>query len=488
MLLRAATLLAALALLAPAAADAQTPGQGFASNAELVKNFAIGPSSGGRLLGDHFYITTGRTLYIYDVKDAENPVQIGSVAVPDPDPAAQRAPEEDPDTNGKILLATYSGQLIVFDVSDKAAPKVLSTLADIENHTITCVLDCTWAYGSEGDVIDLRDPKNPKLAGSWFETADIGGSHDVTEVARGIIATSSQPITLLDARDNPAAPKKLASAEPPGFTHAILWPHAMQDRIMLVGGETLGPQCEESKDATFQTWDTAGWRQSGTFKLVDEYTMVSGTPLTTGTTPGVTFCTHWFDPNATYRDGGLVGISWYENGTRFLKIGLDGSIEEIGYFIPMGTRSSAVYFRNDRIAYIADYYRGFDVVRFTGDIPPSAAAPAPGAEAPGQQSPPPPLTGGEASSPRSRSFSDLVKLPSKCAKRSLRIKLRKTDDPVTALTVRVGKGKARTFKGRALRKPVRLKKLPRKKFTLQVQVRTRSGHKTAGQRSYRGCR
>ena len=176
-----------------------------------------------------------------------------------------------------------------------------------------------------------------------------------------------------------------------------------------------------------------------------------------------------------------------------MTIGLDGSIEEIGYFIPMGTRSSGVYFRNDRVAYVADYYRGFDVIKFTGDIPPNAPDPRtpPVGQVHGDPgTPPKPLTGGESSSPRSRSFSDLVALPRKCGKRArFRIKLRKTDDPVISVKVKVGKGKAKTFKGKALRKPLRVKKLPkRKKFNLQVQVRTRSGHQTAGQRSYRGCR
>jgi hypothetical protein len=197
--------------------------------------------------------------------------------------------------------------------------------------------------------------------------------------------------------------------------------------------------------------------------------------------PRSTFCTHWFTPNTTYRDGGLVAIGWYEHGTRFLKIGLDGSIEEIGYFIPMGTRSSGVYFRNDRIAYIADYYRGFDVVRFTGDLPPNAAAPGPGGE-PSQ--PPAPLTGGDPNAPKSKSFSDLVKLPSKCTKRRLKITARRSSDPVRSITVKVGKSRARRYNKRS----VVLKNLPRKKFTLQVQVRTRSGHQTAGQRTYRGCR
>jgi hypothetical protein len=474
-------LLAALFLLAPAAAQAQLPGQGFASNAELVKNFATGPSSGAKLVDGYFYLTTGNTLYIYDAKEAENPVEVGSAAIPGPDPESQRAPEEDPDTNGKLLVMTYPTEgLIVWDVSDKTAPKVIGTLPDVEQHTVSCVLDCTWVYGSEGDIYDLRDPKAPKLAGNWVEQAEVGSTHDVTEVAPGLVMTATTPITLLDLRKDPAKPTKITAFDAPGFVHGIIWPHLMGDRIVLVGGESLGPTCEGNKDATFQTWDSTGWKDTGAFKLVDEYTMVSGVPPVTGTAPAVTFCTHWFEPNTTYRDGGLVGIGWYENGTRFLKIGLDGTIEEVGYFIPMGTRSSGVYFRSDRIAYVADYYRGFDVVKFTGDLPPNAAAPP----AEGQPAPAPtPLTGG-SDTPRSRSFSDLVKLPSTCRRRKLKITLRKTDDPVTSLSVRVGKAKARRYKARSFV----LKKLPRKKFTLQVQVRTRSGHQTAGQRSYRGCR
>ena len=72
--------------------------------------------------------------------------------------------EEDPDTNGRILLVAQRRVLIVIDVSDKTAPEVLSTLDGADQHTITCVLDCTWAYGSEGTIIDLRDPANPRLS------------------------------------------------------------------------------------------------------------------------------------------------------------------------------------------------------------------------------------------------------------------------------------------------------------------------------------
>ena len=487
-MLRLPALLATLLLLALApAASAQAPGGGFAKNAELVKNFAIGPSSGGKLLGGFFYITTGRALHIYDVKDAENPIQVGTTAVPEPDAGAQRAPEEDPDTNGRILLATYSGQLIVFDVSDKTAPKVLSTLDDVEQHTITCVLDCTYAYGSEGDIIDLRDPKSPKLAGNWVEQVSPGSTHDVTEVAPGILLTSTEPIFLLDLRKDPLKPERLAEIAPPGFAHATLWPHETQDRYALVGGEALGPTCDQNKSATFQTYDTKGWQTSGTFKLLAEYTLSSGVAPVTGTMPANTFCTHWFDQNTSYRDGGLVAIGWYEHGTRFLKIGLDGSIEEIGYFIPMGTRSSAVYFRNERIAYVADYYRGFDVVRFTGDLPPNAAAPG----GPTSPSATPQSGNGGGNPGRSKpSFSKLVKLPGSkfcvSAKR-FRIKVRENADPVTSLVIRAGKSKRLTVKGAKLRRPVRLKRLPKGRFSLQVQVRTRSGHTTAGSRAYRGC-
>ena len=470
--------LASVAGLAAAAspAAAQLPPGGFSSGAEFVKNVATGPSSGGRLLGKHFYLTTGRELRIFDVTQPENPAEVGRVTLSSPGAPEQRAPEEDPDTNGKVLVTTTGGNFQVYDVSDPTAPKLAGELDGLDQHTVTCVLDCTYVYGSDGAIVDIRDPKNPKLAeGEWLEQVGVGSSHDVTEVSPGIVMSASNPLVLMDVRADPLQPKVLRTADTPGFTHQTLWPHRGTDAMFLTAGEAMGPACEASASATFITWSAKD------FSILDEWAMSAGT-FSDGAAPSTTFCTHWFTEHPAFRSGGLIAMGWYEHGTRFLKVGLDGKIEEIGFFLPSGSRSSAAYWITDRIVYVADYYRGLDVVRWAGEIPPSAPAPAPGTS--------PGATiggGGGGASARAVSFDDLVKLPSakKCV-RSLSIRVRRhTGDPVTSLKLRAGKQR-RTVRGKKLRKAIRVK-VRGKKVTLQVQVRTRSGHKTAGGRTYRRC-
>src|SRR3712207_7867144 len=46
----------------------------------------------------------------------------------------------------------------------------ISTVEGAGDHTTTCILDCRWAYGSDGSITDLRDPANPKLMQQdWHE-------------------------------------------------------------------------------------------------------------------------------------------------------------------------------------------------------------------------------------------------------------------------------------------------------------------------------
>ena len=198
---------------------------------------------------------------------------------------------------------------------------------------------------------------------------------------------------------------------------------------------------------------------------------------------------HWFDPHPTFRNTGLVAIGWYESGLRFLKVGAGGALEEVGYYLPVGARTSATYWRTDRILYTADYGRGVDVLKFTGDIPPGQPEPpAGGGPAPGAAGPPTPAK----PVTRGVSFDHLVRMPStrRCVNRkSLKFKVRKAKDRVTRVEIRINGKPAKRVKGRALKKSIRLRKVPKRKtFSVQVLVRTKSGHKTAGQRTYRGCR
>ncbi|MEJ7786237.1 MAG: hypothetical protein WKF96_15630 [Solirubrobacteraceae bacterium] len=353
------------------AASAQLPaGPVTARGVEFVGNFAEHTdTAGARLLDGYFYVTTERDLTIYDVSAPETPKKVGSLSFGPQSALDFYFPEEDPDTNGNILITSNQGAIEVIDVSDRSAPKFLSKLAGDAQHTITCVLHCTWAYGSEGSIIDLRDPKNPKLAGNWNTLYPTDSEHDVTEVKPGIVLTSSQPQQLLDARTDPANPTRLASVanEDKRFNHANLWPNQMKDNMVLVGGESVGPACDEDASAAFQTYDASNWAETGTFNLLDEFRLDTGL-LVDGRMVDSTYCVHWFTTHPSYRNGGLVAIAWYEHGTRLLNVSPGGEITEVGWFLPLGSSASAAYWITDRIIYVSDYNRGLDVLRYTGPL------------------------------------------------------------------------------------------------------------------------
>jgi hypothetical protein len=338
-----------------------TPG-GFASdNVEWIAHIPLDvDTSGARLIGKYFYITNSRHLTIYDVSDPLSPQPQGVLPLPQQPYFA----EEDVDTNGEILLISTFAGLYVIDVEDKTSPQIIGQMEGGGQHTWSCVLDCKWAYGSEGKIADLRDPTDPKEVGDWTKGVPASSGHDVTEVKPGLVVTSSQPVMLLDARKDPAKPKLLVlgSNSDNRFIHSNLWPNKMKERYLLVGGETGGPSCDGENAGKFMTWDTKGWQRTHTFKVADEYQVKNGLP-TDGDAPANLFCTHWFDTHPRYKNGGLVAMAWYEHGTRFFEISKKGKISEAGYFVPFAGSTSAAYWVTKDILYTADYNRGIDILR-----------------------------------------------------------------------------------------------------------------------------
>ena len=77
---------------------------------------------------------------------------------------------------------------------------------------------------------------------------------------------------------------------------------------------------------------------------------------------------HWFQEHPTFNNGGLVAISEYEDGVRFLQIERDGSIVEQGYFLSLGSSSSSPKWAGkDDVLYSIDYLRGIDILRWKGE-------------------------------------------------------------------------------------------------------------------------
>jgi hypothetical protein len=125
---------------------------------------------------------------------------------------------------------------------------------------------------------------------------------------------------------------------------------------------------------TGQAWDPK-WKASDPnsryfLEKLDDYTPY-GQP---GDNPGVNCSAHWFTVL-----GDMVAIGFYGQGTRVLDVSDPTDIKQAGYFrVPgvtasgdtpaqLANNASAAYWHNGYI-YVADYTRGIDVLKYTGDV------------------------------------------------------------------------------------------------------------------------
>jgi hypothetical protein len=154
--------------------------------------------------------------------------------------------------------------------------------------------------------------------------------------------------------------------------HGVEWPRRGTDRILLTGGETnFQPTCDGLRGA-FATFRMGGTTARPKFTFADQVRPVAGNYVD-GNPPDGAYhlgCSvHWFQPHPNFRDGGLVAMASYENGTRFKKISSKGKITEVGFFEPLGGATSAPHWAPDRrTVYAIDYQRGIDVLRWTGPL------------------------------------------------------------------------------------------------------------------------
>ncbi len=378
------SILAALVLVITAlvgqASGGPTTGGLATDNVEHVKHIPIAQNGvGGRLIGKYFYMNDQNKVMVWDVSDPLDPKMIGSVLMPQ----EWQFSREDIDGNGKILVVpnTVSGQndgnlqtssptnsVYIIDVEDKTNPKIISKVPGAAQHTVSCVLNCKWAYGSGGNIIDLRNPSKPKFVkNKWYDGITGGsGGHDVTEVAPGIVMTATQPMVLLDARKDPANPKVLATAErTDDYMHQTRWPRTMKDRFLLAASETtMNGRCRENS-GSFQTWDASSWKKTRTFRMIDEFVPVNGI-IVDGNPVAQRNCTaHWIEEHPDFKNGGFVAGGFYDHGTRFFEVNGAGKIKEAGYFMAYAGQASAAYWITDEIVYTVDYNRGIDILRFT---------------------------------------------------------------------------------------------------------------------------
>jgi hypothetical protein len=369
-------------------------------------------TAGGALSGDgkRFYLTDPRGVYVYDTSDPADPSLLGSLRLFQTTTGVALA-QEDPDTNDRILLVdggpTPAGPtaLNVVDVSDPKALKVLSTVP-VTDHTWTCVSgvdatrkqnSCAWAYGRSGHIVDLRDPAKPALLPTtWREAVDYGKrgnspyTHDLTEIRPGLVMSAGSTSILMDTA-NPAKPLRLTAIDQSkrfpslGF-HSIEWARGGTSPWLVAGTEiapsgptnTAGSDCN-GDNSVIETWDAravvkalrsykpgtgAAGMRGATFTRTDAF-KVSGRGLfLNGAAPGhVLYCAHWMELHPDFANGGKMAVSYYDRGTRFVQVGKDGKMTELGWITAAEGYSGSPQWISKDVVYVMDYRRGMEVVR-----------------------------------------------------------------------------------------------------------------------------
>jgi hypothetical protein len=340
------------------------------------------------------FVTSGKNITIYDISTPETPVTLGSLKV-----NVAWENEEVP-TNGKVLAVAsdfYSampscvtalavdGCVQFFDVRDPANIQEVGSVP-IANHTAECVLDCQWFYGRAGTIIDARgilDGKEPAVVGNWIEElqaqgVDSNSCHHIREIRPGVLLTACQPFSVItvNPKDAPGAspehPKVLYTGEAEKFVHSSRWPRGGKDKFVLTGGEKNFTGRCELNDSEFSTYSAEAVLdgESDQFEgpLFQKPPAPNGT-YTDGRPPAnhLGCSVHWFQEHESFKNGGLVALSEYENGVRFLQIHKDGSIEEQGFFAALGSSSSSPKWApSGDVLYSIDYDRGLDIIRWKG--------------------------------------------------------------------------------------------------------------------------
>jgi LVIVD repeat-containing protein len=399
------------------------------SNVEPLATLPVPNPIGARFRDGFMYVTTTEGLTVYDVTEPELPVPVGALPLP-------HFENEDVDLGGNILLVSNDpsegvGVLYVIDISNPRAPVLKSAMPNgfIETgvpgifglpepqeagigHTASCIQGCRFAYlagTSRGiQIVDLRNPANPRKAGrfvpaitgfathdvqvdgdglAWIVGADGSAAYDVSRPLKprmvmrtderiknsgqlgfpgpdpvfGIGGEGETPIDLIHhdslrfggGRFRPRPGKTY----PAGGTGSV---------VGIVEEDYNRPSCKGA--GSFQTWGITRKRTStGARKLVllDLFTteldnLVQGK----GWAPVTGLCSaHYFDQRA-----GLVAIGWYEEGTRFLDVRNPSGIRQVGYWVPTKGETWSVLFPptdpTGEIVYALDFARGIDVLRF----------------------------------------------------------------------------------------------------------------------------
>ncbi|HWL65992.1 MAG TPA: hypothetical protein VNP73_08460 [Actinomycetota bacterium] len=337
------------------------------SDVELVGAFVVGaPLTGAALSGDRLYLTTIDRLSIYDIGDPANPVQLASEPSPHPIHGERIS------TDDRLLLLNdpfLNFTVDVWDVEDEGNPILVSTVRGVDDEHFSCLLDCRWAYGSAGSVIDLSRPSKPVLKDfDWKSHLDLPDDvwiHRVDEYKRGFMVTAPRPgdaPVIIDARQ-PLNPKIIARVVfPPmnrrGFLYST-WPNEGKSRFLFSSVEYSNSRnCSGDEEGALISFDAKGWPAKWQFQEADRFKI-------RGAGEGSQDCaSYYFSLHPRFEQTGLILVPYGREGVRIVEVGKQGRMSEVGYFDTALFDIWHSLWASDDIFYAADYTGAVYVLRF----------------------------------------------------------------------------------------------------------------------------
>ena len=362
----------ATALILPGAASAATEAsRGVSLQAHIPERGVIS----ARAVGRHLYVSSLTGVTIFDITTPRAPVRVGRLDLPN-------AQNEDVDVGNGILLVSddpYGGRGIVhvIDIRDPANPRRISTLDTWARgladpfaaprrrgigHTVSCIQQCRWAWlaGSSGgiDIVDLRDPANPRIARRFRAPAAAGifGTHDVQVDRSGLAWVAGSRGTAAYDTSNPLRPKLVFMTNRAGGRAPLndfIHHNSLRIRrnVVAITEEDFRDRCASA--GSLQTWRIRGRRAP--MRVLDTF------GVERDGRSRVACSAHYFDA----RDG-LIAQGFYEQGVRFVDASNPRRLRQVGFYIDRpGLVWGAVFAPTDptgSTVYSIDHTRGIDVL------------------------------------------------------------------------------------------------------------------------------
>ena len=398
---------------APAREEAMAPGDPKMVNFEHVANFqTTGTTATGHATDIEFFTTEGKDYavmgsydgggWIYDITDPEHPSFVTNI------PCNQQQNDIQIKQFGTrwILVMTRDGNaapcvtpalgaangggIAVFDVTDPAAPQGLYSFRNTGGaHNFTFHPSKPYGWVSTGDLpgglnhIPILDFTNVDLP---VQVADIpiqGGPHDIAFSQDGLRAfvASENNYRIFDTTD-PAAPVEITDNPVPNSgTYAHGFDPTPDRKLAVATNESLAlggffaPSTGVCPGEGLTFYNVEGANEANPVRL-GSFLIADSGPVPPG------------DDRVCTGHVGKLGntamtLGWYIGGVRVVDFSNPSAPKEVGVAVMPGTEVWSAKFYKGPYVYASDQRRGFDVYRWTGQLPPPWDSGAPLPEVPG---------------------------------------------------------------------------------------------------------